>query len=305
MALFVGGQRAPERVPLPTSATVSAPSENVVWALVADHLLFRSVDQGATWEQRPLPSEPVLHLGMSFIDDQEGWLAAPGSPATQCQIQAVAIWHTTDGGRTWQQLDAAGIDAGGCKDNLSFVDSLDGFLDVSSPNSQPVIYRTTDGGATWSPSPPLSDPPGVTTGQAGFELGAAGRVQSFGSALLVPVRAPGAQLFVYESDDGGATWAYTASAPLTDASVGLATASHWLQPINPGLSQETTDAGATWFTSASDYSQAAPVPPEVVFASADVGYATVRGRISQTLDGGEHWTTLDTPGTCGVNPPCD
>ena len=304
-ALVVLGQATPEPVPLPTFARLSAPSENVVWTLVAGHLLFRSVDQGATWEQRPLPSGPSPNVTMSFVDDQEGWLAAAGSPATQCQVQGVVIWHTADGGSTWQRLDSAGIGGGGCKGEVSFIDSLHGFLDVSGPNSQPVMYSTADGGATWSPSQPLPDPPGVTTGPAGFELGAAGHVQSFGSTLLVPARAPGAQLVVYESDDGGATWAYAASGPVGDASIGLATASHWLQLITPGLSQETTDAGATWFASASDYSQAAPVAPEVIFASSNVGYATVRGRISRTLDGGEHWTTLDTPGTCGVNPPCD
>ena len=303
--LLAFGQPTPDRVPLPTMATLSAPSEDVVWALVAGRLLFRSVDQGATWEQRPLPSGSLPNATMSFVDAQEGWLAGVGSPATQCQFQGVSILHTADGGGTWQALDGVGIDGGGCKGQVSFTDSAHGFLDVRSPNSRPVIYWTTDGGATWTASQPLPDPPGVTTGPAGFELSVAGHVQSFGSTLLVPVRAPGAQLAVYESDDGGATWAYAASAPLGDASIGLASADHWLQLITPSVSQETTDAGATWAPSASDYSQAAPIPPEVVFASPDIGYATVRGRIAQTLDGGVHWTTLDTPGTCGVNPPCD
>jgi photosystem II stability/assembly factor-like uncharacterized protein len=305
-ALVVLGQPTPKPVPLPTLALLSAPSQNVVWTLVAGHLLFRSVDQGATWEQRPLPSAFLPNLTISFVNDQEGWLAVSGSPATQCQFQGVSIWHTADGGGTWQRLDSVGIGGDGCKGEMSFIDSLHGFLDVWGPNSQPVMYSTADGGATWNPSRPLPDPPGVTTGPGGFELAAAGHVKSFGSTLLVPVRAlSGTQLLVYQSDDGGATWTYTASAPLGDTSIGIATDSHWLQLITPGLSQETTDAGATWFASASDYSQAAPVAPEVVFASSDVGYATVRGRISQTLDGGEHWTTLDTPGTCGVERPCD
>ena len=37
--------------------------------------------------------------------------------------------------------------------------------------------------------------------------------------------------------------------------------------------------------------------PEVVFADSLVGYATVRGGISRTVDGGLHWTDVHTPGT--------
>jgi hypothetical protein len=34
-----------------------------------------------------------------------------------------------------------------------------------------------------------------------------------------------------------------------------------------------------------------------VFADDQVGYATVRGQIQLTLDGGLHWTEIKTPGT--------
>jgi hypothetical protein len=45
----------------------------------------------------------------------------------------------------------------------------------------------------------------------------------------------------------------------------------------------------------SDYSQAAAIPPVVIFADPMVGYATVRGSIQRTGDGGAHWTLLRTP----------
>jgi photosystem II stability/assembly factor-like uncharacterized protein len=297
-------QSAPDGVPLPTSATLSTASDSVVWSLVAGRLLFRSTDQGQTWEQRPLP--PGYHAspaGISFVDDQEGWVAAAGSPATQCQAQYVAIWHTTDAGASWQPVQGAGIADSQCKDSVSFTDSMHGFLSAWDPNHPPVIYWTQDGGETWAPSQPLPDPPAVTTGPGGFEL-TAGRVQGFGPTLLVPVRMGHGELYVYESDDGGASWNYSATAPLDGASIGLATATHWLLLINPSQSQETSDAGATWYLSSSDYSQAAPIPPDVVFGSPDVGYATVRGGIQRSVDGGQHWTVLYTPGTCGTDPPC-
>ncbi len=37
--------------------------------------------------------------------------------------------------------------------------------------------------------------------------------------------------------------------------------------------------------------------PFVVFGDAEVGYATVRGSIQRTVDGGAHWERIDTPGT--------
>jgi photosystem II stability/assembly factor-like uncharacterized protein len=60
---------------------------------------------------------------------------------------------------------------------------------------------------------------------------------------------------------------------------------------------ETTDGGASWHAYTSDYSQAAPIAPEVVFGDANVGYATVRGEIQRTTDGGARWSKIKTPGT--------
>ena len=59
----------------------------------------------------------------------------------------------------------------------------------------------------------------------------------------------------------------------------------------------TTGPDAVWHTYATDYQQGAvPVSPNVVFASASVGYAAVRFSLQRTVDGGEHWTALRMPG---------
>ncbi len=119
-----------------------------------------------------------------------------------------------------------------------------------------------------------------------------GQVHAFGAALLVS-----AGRYVFRSTDGGATWSYLAATPEGSASIAFVTATRWLELIVPGQSRETRDAGASWHAYASDYSQAAPVAPEVVFADAQVGYATVRGGLKRTADGGLHWVALHTPGT--------
>ena len=103
--------------------------------------------------------------------------------------------------------------------------------------------------------------------------------------------------YVCRSVDGGATWSYLATVPQGDGAFAFVTATRWLQIATPSSSKETTDGGATWHAFTTEYSQAAPVAPEIVFGDPLVGYATVRGAIQRTVDGGAHWTTIKTPGT--------
>jgi photosystem II stability/assembly factor-like uncharacterized protein len=130
----------------------------------------------------------------------------------------------------------------------------------------------------------------------------AGVVRAFGSTLLIPAwgMQPGAQTeteYAFDSTDGGATWAYLATTRSGSNNVTFVSESRWLELIVPGESVETTDAGKTWHAYPSDYSQAAPVAPQIVFGDSSVGYATVRGSIQRTTDAGLHWTYIKTPGT--------
>jgi photosystem II stability/assembly factor-like uncharacterized protein len=286
-------------VVLPAQAILSAASHDVVWALVTSQnfYLFRSLDHGQTWEQRPMPAIAGQGVEISFVSDQEGWLSALSSPATQCSAQGITIWHTSDAGATWQQLQPEGIAAAQCKAGLSFIDPLHGFIGAYDDNGRPVMYRTSDGGRTWHASAKLPDPPGFKSEAGGWFL-EAGRVSAFGTELVVRVNQSNPQAgHVYVSTDGGATWRYAATAPMSAVDIAFVSATRWLQLILPGQSTETTDGGRTWHASASDYSQAAPIAPDVVFADGQVGYATVRGQIQVTTDGGLHWSQIKTPGT--------
>lgn len=280
-------------IALPTTAQFSASPNNVVWGLIADGVLFRSSDAGNRWEQRPLPPSDrgLANPEISFVDDHEGWLLTTGSPATQCQSQVTAIWHTADAGATWQFVNASGVADAGCKSGLSFVDETHGFLAAWDQSHAPVIYRTADAGRTWSASRPMPDPPGFTTHPGGISF-EPGRVRAFGPTLLV-----NAGSYVFRSTDGGASWTYLATTPRTSTSIALVTASRWLELVVPSQNEETLDAGASWHAYTSDYSQAAPVAPDVVFADSQFGYATVRGGLKRTVDGGAHWSALHTPGT--------
>jgi photosystem II stability/assembly factor-like uncharacterized protein len=276
-------------IPLPNVAQLSAPSATVVWALVANSRLFRSSDRGDTWqEQRPPALTPITLL--SFIDDHEGWLAPLGSVGAGCGTQSFALSHTADAGATWSALTVSGIPPAQCKNTMTFRDPTNGLVTAYDGTTAPVVYRTTDGGRTWSSGQAVPQAPGSTGGLTVVS------VRVFGSTALADL-AGQANHYAYRSNDGGTTWTYANTAPNQQDVIAFVTATRWLQISSPGNAKETTDGGATWHSFTTDYQQAAPVPPVITFGDAQVGYATVRGAIQRTIDGGAHWSAIRTPGT--------
>lgn len=260
-------------------------------------MLYRSTDRGETWEQRPLPPAGQFPA-IALVSDREGWVQELGPFGLNCATAVARFWHTTDAGASYEPIPPAGLPDRRCKSGFSFADASRGFVSDWAPGTAPRVHRTTDGGRTWTGSA-LPDPPGFTTGSGGPTL-VAGEVRSFGTTLLADATAQtgtGVNAYLFRSLDGGATWTYLATVPSgAERGLGLATATRWLS-LEPPAPRETTDAGASWHPYTSDYQQAAPVPPTVVFADASVGYATVRGSIQRTLDGGAHWSAIKTPGT--------
>ena len=188
-----------------------------------------------------------------------------------------------------------------CKSGLASADPTHALFTAWSRDAAPLIYRTADGGQTWKASTQLPDPPGFTTQSVGIAL-RPGRPRAFGSIVIVDAVGLGlasgqATRYVFRSTDSGASWRYASTAPISEATVSYLTAARWVQIGPPGGSKQTLDGGAVWQSYTTDYSQAAPIAPDVVFGDATVGYATVRGAIQRTTDGGAHWTTIKTPGT--------
>ena len=294
----------PAPIPLPTSAQVAAAGNGVVWTLVGGTRLFRSLDRGGTWEERPIPALPsgtsaFTAPAIAFVNDRDGWAMFYGQPGTQCTFEDVSLYRTSDGAATWQRLDTPSLPAAQCKGAIAFVDTSRGYITTWDPNSSARVLRTADGGRTWSSSAPLPDPPGLTTTQGYTVRG--GTVSDFGAVLLVTAfkEEPTTEVHVvYRSVDAGATWTFASRAPVAMPPT-VITTMRWIQILLPGQSHETTDGGASWHAYASDYAQAAPVAPQVAFGDANTGYATVRGGIQLTTDGGLHWGYIKTPGTLG------
>ena len=117
---------SPTLIPLPSFAQLSAPSANVVWALVAGTRLFRSSDRGDTWVERTIPPG-LANVEVSFADDTNGLLLSPGSAAGPCQTQTASVWKTADGAASWQQVTATGIADAMCKRGLASADTAHAF----------------------------------------------------------------------------------------------------------------------------------------------------------------------------------
>ena len=304
------GSIAPGTIAYPMSLQLSTASRDVLWTLAGSKFLFRSIDQGATWLQRPMPPSQMQDFEGSFVNEREGWVLATG-PGTGCVAQSVQLWHTSDGGFAYERMPVATVRAIGeslvgvsidhCKAGLAFIDSQRGFLSEWSATSKPIVYRTTDGGRSWQASQPLADPPGFSAQPSASPLRIGpGPIRAFGSTLLLQASGnvlSGERDFVYRSVDGGASWTYAASVPIPSP-LGFVTATRWIQLLLPGQSQETTDGGATWHAYAADWGQAGPTPPVVIFPDADVGFTTTsRGGFQRSTDGGLHWTALRAPGS--------
>jgi photosystem II stability/assembly factor-like uncharacterized protein len=268
----------------------------VVWALVAGTRLFSSSDRGDTWVERSLPagvSNPEIAFSESQGTDllrQNGLLLSTASPATPCQSQAATIWKTTDGASQWQKLNSSGIADARCKQGLASGDATHAFFTASNQTDPAIVYRSGDGGLTWQASGPLA-------GRSAAVYNVPGRPRAFGAIVLLDATPAGQSRAVFRSQDSGATFGLVSAAPLVEAPVAFVTPARWLQLGPPGSSQETTDSGASWHAYTTDFSQGAPIAPDVMFGDASVGYATVRGSIQRTTDGGAHWTAIKTPGT--------
>ncbi len=141
----------------------------VAVAGLAGGLLFRSVDEGRTWEERTLGSEFSV-LGFSTRGDE---LLA---------YTRQRIYLSTDGGESW----SAGREFPWQVEELRFIDDSTGFAILSTG----LLYTTTNGGLEWESA--------IETPQHPL------RSVAFGDGDLGV--AVGDSLIVYISKDRGRTW---------------------------------------------------------------------------------------------------
>lgn len=149
---------------------------------------------------RSLREDASLH-DAQFLSDQLGWVVGDRG----------VIWHTADGGRSWQ-LQESGVTC--ALRSVVFINESTGWAagaeyHAYTPGSTGVLLHTRDGGATWQRDPGLMLP-GLRcvkflNARQGWALGE--------SSSLFPSG-------LFTTDDGGRTWTAAPSGGVHTWSVG-------------------------------------------------------------------------------------
>src|SRR5215471_18485856 len=116
--------------------------------------LYKTTDGGMTWIRLAAPDVKGSVLSWSFIDSFFGWALITGTTALP-HLPAY-VYHTQDGGHTWQSLgEPAPSPDQAFEVNFTYITT--GWL--SSANDGPYAYNTSDLGQSWA-RVPLPAPPG-------------------------------------------------------------------------------------------------------------------------------------------------
>jgi len=239
---------------LPTSPainSISAASENVIWAVCAAGKVYLSEDGGTSWALRNtgLPSGDLY--GVSALDNMNCWIGTGTG----------SIYRTTDGGNSWTLQNAV---AGSFINGIHMFDMNYGVY-TGDPTGNGVPYQdryTTDGGTTWTlgPNSPIGNNEfGVINAwdwidQNTFWIGSANTLASATTAKIF-----------YTTTGFEGTWNYTAvpglggSAGLYYQAIAFTDAMHGMAGSNGSNIMKTSDGGVTW--------QAANLPPITTFAA--------------------------------------
>lgn len=179
---------------------LSAVSARVVWAAGRGGVVARTTDGGARWTSDSIPGASGLFL-----------IAVHGRSAREAWVLGTAfsgpsdarIYHTTDGGRSWQ-LQYANSSTGIFFDGMAFWDGRQGIAFSDPQNGRFVIVRTRDGGVHWTPIPPERIPV-APPGEAAFAAsGTAIAVHGRKDVWIATGGGPRARVF--HSGDQGDHW---------------------------------------------------------------------------------------------------
>lgn len=265
--------------------------------------IVRTTDSGQTWQQSTVP---IVYLKqMTFVDAQHGWIlagwGAQGGPA-----EAVAVFRSVDGGKTWRNVSNAlpastdgpppgQLPFGGRKSGIQFLNVSTGWITGTVvANDRSWLYVSHDGGATWyQQSLPL--PSGVPSAQ--LSLGSPTFFSATDGVLPVTfsdsIMERGIATAIYATHDGGKTWTGTTPLPLASVVVDFADEQHGWATDGTVL-YRTGDGGQRWVKLSPDanFKQVTSLD----FVSSALGWAlSEQGQNSlllKTTDGGETWIPI-------------
>jgi len=245
-------------------------------------LCFSIMSNAQEWVNINPSFDPPGNYNMSlgtFVDKKNGWFT---------ESLRGRIWHTTDGGNTWeQQRDSSEV----YHSDIIFIDSFHGWITGETIRDMtPFLLRTSDGGNSWEE---ISAPDFLTL------------------LFYHPFKGfAGGYYYLYGTSDGGYTWDTLAVEPgaffiirdiyLVDRQHGWAVGPSG-QMTDVGIILNTTDGGETWKVS---LHPSGAIGKGVFFINRlkgfVVGYDFYGGVIMTTTNGGENWEHHYPP-TPGLN----
>jgi hypothetical protein len=192
--------------------------ENHGWGIDAGEHILHTTDGGQTWKDVTPHSGGYQDGGFFALDASTAW-ATSYQWYGPIEPNNASVWHTSDGGDTWQEQHPClqDQDCGSYFDvrsvyywpiALQFIDAQTGWLLVTVEHlmfqDRYRIYRTTDGGAHWDFVTDSGHEPWVNsvTGLA-FQDQQSGW---FTTSQVDGATDPGADWSLYQSTDAGATW---------------------------------------------------------------------------------------------------
>jgi hypothetical protein len=271
---------------------VLIPGPESIIATSAGRGIYRSENNGATWEQNGLRGQDisailagegsVLYLGTygsrAFVSNDDGasWgqvasnalcdyvfsFARSGSDAYACTD--CGLFRSTDTGATWTNLSASAISGGIFSAAITSVGDIYAAANFG-------VYRSTDQGTTWLPTGLASYPVvGLASGPAGD--------------LLAATTAQG----VFRSLDGGVTWTDVGLGRNDVQTVAINWEGHYFVAVNSGV-YESTDQGGSWVLRA--------LPDGLVYSIAfggEYGVAGTSAGVYVSYDRGTTWQSRNT-----------
>jgi photosystem II stability/assembly factor-like uncharacterized protein len=228
---------------------------------------------------------------------QKGWALAQLGVAAGSN--AIAIYQTTDGGKTWEkeftnlptEADAReDIPMGGLKGPFAALDMQRAWVGgVVYSERTSYLYRTADGGRHWQHvelTPPNDD-------AAQWSVESIQFVTDKSGFLTMQITGQASYRAVYLTKDGGDTWALTPTLIPNGRAADFVSETDGFV-FDGEAFQATHDAGQTWTS----------VKPDVVFSesfitmdfvNAETGWVTASDptnfeiRVYKTTDGGKTW----------------
>src|SRR5262245_59141592 len=117
--------------------------------------ILRTNDGGNTWKKVTPPEPPGKRATAGFLDLQNAWVIFVERPAAASPA-STHVWHTTDGGATWNQSNPVDVNGSEYFDpsDLVFVSAQAGWLlgHVGAGMNHDYVmgFTTSDGGAHWT-----------------------------------------------------------------------------------------------------------------------------------------------------------